>query len=276
MSLLSEVIQHQFADLLAGGVAPPIARSAEPLIAQLESGEFLPRGIDLDLSSFLSAVPSAGALAADLDGALSRLRSRIGLVLHAGSVGDLQAALGALLDPRDGEKVAASVTRFFGTQTSLAIGLLTTLARLQDPRRVAQAVAAGMQQYFFTPDGFRTADGDDLAAPGASDRRAERYIRDALRVLVEVAGDLQYGTRARVDRMRAALDDTPERSGRAMAWLRGFAAMGESSVTGAVEEACLGVAQVQTNAVIGAAAGTFAGVVARKAIQHVILGELGF
>jgi hypothetical protein len=45
-------------------------------------------------------------------------------------------------------------------------------------------------------------------------------------------------------------------------------------VTSAVEEACLGVSTFQTNALIAASAGTFAGTAARKATQHVFLAEL--
>jgi hypothetical protein len=45
-------------------------------------------------------------------------------------------------------------------------------------------------------------------------------------------------------------------------------------VTSAVEEATLGVAQFQTNPLLAASAGTFAGSVARKAAQHVFLKEI--
>jgi hypothetical protein len=57
-------------------------------------------------------------------------------------------------------------------------------------------------------------------------------------------------------------------------WFKGFSAMAESTVMGAVEEATLGVAAFQTNPLIAASASTFAGVAARKAAQHVFLSEL--
>jgi hypothetical protein len=62
---------------------------------------------------------------------------------------------------------------------------------------------------------------------------------------------------------------------KARRWFKGAASLSESLVTSAVEEASLGVAQFQTNAVIAAAAATFAGTVARKATQHVFLSEVG-
>ncbi|MBI3301991.1 MAG: hypothetical protein HYZ72_07940 [Deltaproteobacteria bacterium] len=57
-------------------------------------------------------------------------------------------------------------------------------------------------------------------------------------------------------------------------WFKGFSSVAESTVTGAVEEASLGVAAFQSNALIAASVGTFAGTAARKAAQHVFLSEL--
>ncbi len=52
--------------------------------------------------------------------------------------------------------------------------------------------------------------------------------------------------------------------------------MAESTVTSAFEEAGNGVGWFQTNPIIAAAIGTFAGSAARKATQDVFLKELGF
>jgi hypothetical protein len=48
----------------------------------------------------------------------------------------------------------------------------------------------------------------------------------------------------------------------------------ESQAMSAVEQATLGVSTFQSNPLIAAAAGTFAGTAARKAAQHVFLSEL--
>ena len=50
--------------------------------------------------------------------------------------------------------------------------------------------------------------------------------------------------------------------------------MAESGVMTAVEETLLGIGQFTTNPMIAAAAGTYAGAVARKATQHVFLSEM--
>jgi anti-sigma regulatory factor (Ser/Thr protein kinase) len=62
---------------------------------------------------------------------------------------------------------------------------------------------------------------------------------------------------------------------KARRWFKGAASLSESLVTSAVEEVALGVSEFQTNAVLAAAAATFAGTVARKATQHVFLAEVG-
>ena len=45
-------------------------------------------------------------------------------------------------------------------------------------------------------------------------------------------------------------------------------------MTGAVEEACSGIGSFQTNQLIAAAAGTFAGTWARKVTQKLFLNEI--
>ena len=57
--------------------------------------------------------------------------------------------------------------------------------------------------------------------------------------------------------------------------MQGFAANAESATTAAVETLILGASSVQTNSLIGAACGTAAGTIAKKATQHVYLEELG-
>jgi hypothetical protein len=56
--------------------------------------------------------------------------------------------------------------------------------------------------------------------------------------------------------------------------MKGFASMAEASVTGAVEEVCSGVGSFQTNQLIAATAGTFAGTWARKVTQDIFLNEI--
>ena len=52
-----------------------------------------------------------------------------------------------------------------------------------------------------------------------------------------------------------------------VAWLRGFSTMAESAAMRAVEVGTQGVAEFQTNPLIAAAAGSFAGTAARKLAQ---------
>ncbi|HMH53773.1 MAG TPA: hypothetical protein VK548_26300 [Candidatus Acidoferrum sp.] len=105
-----------------------------------------------------------------------------------------------------------------------------------------------------------------------SERSAEQYVRDLIRILVEVGGNRRYRL---PDRLPALLDKLPKQTQKTKAesWLKGAASMAESLVTSAVEEVALGVAQFQTNPILAAAAATYAGTAARKASQHVFLAE---
>ena len=59
-----------------------------------------------------------------------------------------------------------------------------------------------------------------------------------------------------------------------MTWFRGFSSMAESGAMRAVEVGTQGVSEFQTNPLIAAAAGAFAGTVARKLAQSAFLDLL--
>jgi hypothetical protein len=114
---------------------------------------------------------------------------------------------------------------------------------------------------------------------------AERYIRDTIRVVVESAYDAGRGMDGAGGRYRAVVSDLlagavhPEKPAAQvekhfLGWFRGFAAMGESAAMRAVEIGTQGVSQFQTNPLIAAAAGSFAGSVARKLAQDSLLTVL--
>jgi len=185
-------------------------------------------------------------------------------------------------------------------QVGIGISFVTTLRNLADPDLVA-LIPNGWLQYFFSDAGFETVDGIAITAPGhdqlrsalaepitaetvkglkslVSERSAAQYVRDLIRITVEVASDTRYSRNGR--NLRQRHQDLLELVGadnaeKARRWFKGAASLSESLVTSAVEEATLGVSEFQTNAVIAAAAATFAGTVARKATQHVFLAEVG-
>src|SRR5262249_17796124 len=162
-------------------------------------------------------------------------------------------------------------------------------------------IPQGWLTYFFAEAGFETVDGITITAPGhdqlkgglsdpikldvakglkalVSERSAEQYVRDLIRITVEVAADIRYSRKDRTLRQR--YDEMLKQIGKdneakARRWFKGAASLSESLVTSAVEETSLGVSEFQTNAIVAAAAATFAGTVARKATQHVFLSEVG-
>src|SRR5262249_962897 len=142
-------------------------------------------------------------------------------------------------------------------------------------------ISVAHTQYFFGENGFVTVDGVPILPPMhfgvaqvfdpatlqvnlenirglLSEKTAERYVPDVIRVTVEAAEGVRY------DSLRSRFAKIPGQVGKAntekaVRWFKGVASLAESHVTSAVEEACLGVAQFQTSALIAASAGTYAG-----------------
>lgn len=191
--------------------------------------------------------------------------------------------------------------------TALPVATLVNAAQqgLQNAAGVPESIEHGLLEYFFKKDGYQTVDGESVVAPvhlsdlggaitggGAgmglslagleplrglfSKATAERYLRDITRVIVECGYDAARG-----------LADTPGKPGlygrvtsglsnreKFVAWFRGFSSMAESGAMRAVEVGTQGVAAFQTNPLIAASAGSFAGTVARKLAQDSFLGVL--
>ncbi len=296
------LIQDTLAGALAGKI--PLTRInstiATSVAHELRNGQLVPRNLALDFSPLLDLLklPALGG-APPVDG--------------AGKV-DIQKMLGGLLNPSqtlndilttnspmvafnriqdffhqrpDLGSVFSSLGSFTEGQFGIALSLITTFRNLLDPK-FPQAVLDAQLQYFFGVDGFTTVDEIIITPPmqlsGApvqlsdlrslfAEKSGERFVRDMITITVEAAGDVQYDLRNRYHRIGTILSgaqlDTAKR------WIKGFATMAESGVTSAVEETVLGVSQFQTNALIAASAGAYAGTVARKATQHVFLSELG-
>jgi hypothetical protein len=271
-----------------------------PLLALLnDDSAALPAGLGLDLSKVIDRVVAPDVLGTTGEKALlGRVRASLseagrGLLEGQGLKG-LAERLHALLAGVSAERVVGLV----GRQAAIGMSFVTTLHNLTD-LELASRIPEGWARYFFADEGFETVDGIAILSPGhgaiaaavaqsspgaegwkqlkglVSERRAEQYVRDLIRITVEVAGDARYDdVRARHGRMLDQMH-TAAAKAKAARWFRGFGSLAESMVTSAVEEAALGVAQFQTNPVLAAAAATYAGTVARKATQHVFLSEVG-
>jgi hypothetical protein len=219
---------------------------------------------------------------------LDKLEIDIKELVTAKNPANVLAALRGTFAGRNDHGLMGMVEPFIGRQFGVVLSLVTTLKNLvseETPKRLSEAIV----QYFFGKDGYQTVDGLTISPPLhianvndvkldrvkdlLSERTADRYVRDLTRVIVEAGADLQYDLRRRY---KAVIDSiTPDtKRDNAIRWGKGFAAWAESMVTSAVEEATLGVAQFQTNPLLAASAGTFAGIAARKAAQHVFLGEI--
>jgi hypothetical protein len=205
----------------------------------------------------------------------------------------------------------ARLQPFIGGDVGTVLPFATIAAAIRNALRVPQNIERSLLDYFFRPDGYQALDGARIVAPvhladlrggvvaaaaagatgtqGAlgplrdlfSKTTAEQYIRDTIRVIVESGydtgrglGDLYVDVTAKLESRQPG---GPQREGlerKFVAWFRGFSAMAESVAMRGVEVATQGVSQFQTNPLIAAAAGAFAGTVARKLAQNSFLDAL--
>lgn len=228
--------------------------------------------------------------------------------LFAGVVGAFGGS-----DGRGGQSVSR-LQQLVGNDVGIALPFATILNALQrsgkNAAEIPESVESGLVDYFFRVDGFKTVDRESVVAPVhvsdvkeafvvAVEQRdltglqlrglfskttAERYLRDIIRVIVESAYDAGRGLKDPGGRFSTVLSGlrgraTPGKSADAIerqfvTWFRGFASMSESAAMRAVEVGTQGVSEFQTNPLIGAAAGSFAGTVARKVAQDSFLAML--
>lgn len=270
--------------------ASPTKGNDSPLWQQLRSPSGLP---DMELLDVLASFNRLDLLdllddqGLDLlPGVFQRPRDVIARLLRARSSSDILAVGGDLgtdlLRP-----VLGDLARFAGGHLGIVLSFVTTLRNLADGR-VPDAVREAYLRYFFGT-GFDAVDGTRIVSPVQfagldldalgelravlTERTGERYVRDLVRLLVEAVDDVRYGDLR--GRVVAAGEKAQDRRDKLMQWFRGVSAVAESQVMSAVEQATLGVGTFQSNPLIAAAAGTFAGTAARKAAQHVFLSELG-
>jgi hypothetical protein len=220
-----------------------------------------------------------------------------------GSTNDPQALLKNVRQAIDGISQSvpfnglAVLPQFLKGQLSIAISIISVFGRLSSPT-IPQKVEDAYVLYLFDEKGFETIDGDSIAPPtnlsdftvgplssdfktlkdAFSEKSAVRYVRDLVRIPVEAACDEAYNLPTLLDgvvisNFPAVADQDAGRT-KIIRWMKGFSSMAESGVTGAVEEACSGIGSFQTNQLIAAAAGTFAGTWARKVTQNLFLNEI--
>ena len=260
--------------------------------------EAVPQGVQLQLLDFAHFLNLSDLLAGTdisdnrllpdlMSKVLNKLEQDIQDLVKAKSPDDVLNVVRASFGARADHGLLNVVEPFLGRQFGVVLSLVTSLKNLVAPE-TPQTLANAITQYFFGKNGYQTVDGLTISPPLhiasvndvkldkvkdlLSERTADRYVRDLTRVLVEAGGDQQYELRRRYKAVIDALPATTKDN--AIRWCKGFAAWAESMVTSAVEEATLGVAQFQTNPLLAASAGTFAGSVARKAAQHVFLAEI--
>jgi hypothetical protein len=230
----------------------------------------------LDDKSLLDRLPGVFDRSRDVIGRLLDARSPAAILAVGGDLGTdlVRPALGG-------------VARLVGGNLGIVLSFVTTLRNLADGR-APDAVREAYLQYFFG-SGFLAVDGTRITSPvqlagldlqGLGDlrtavtpRTGERYVRDLVRLLIEAVDDVRYDGLGR--RINAAREKAGDHQDKLMRWFRGVSGVAESQAMSAVEQATLGVSTFQSNPLIAAAAGTFAGTAARKAAQHVFLSELG-
>jgi hypothetical protein len=252
----------------------------------------------LDLVDLTSLLEQPNPISTIFDIFVDRPGEVIRRLIEAKHPAERKAALESLLewDPSgDLRAIANTVQPFIERQFSIALSFVTTLKNLGDPT-LWKGIPDAYITYFFGANGYITVDGIPILPPMhfgemipfdpialtvefdkvrglLSEKTADRYVRDLIRITVEAAEDARYRLRPRYANLLTRVGNA--RHAKAGRWFKGVSSLAEALVTSAVEEVVLGVAQFETNALIAASAATYAGTAARKAAQHVFLGELG-
>jgi hypothetical protein len=303
---MTAFIQNGAASMLAEKVLPRIQTVSDmSLIQQLEDARLdTPQKLTLNVPDLLDLLDLTRFRGEDdpltmiLNSFVGKPAEVIRALIDAKNPAEVGDALKVLFsgDPlEEFRSLVTTIRPFLQRQVSIALSFATTLENLRDPA-LWVAIPQAHIAYFFGEQGFVTVDGIPILPPmhfgGAtlvdprnvkveldslkgllSEKTAERYIRDLIRITVEAAADGQYRLRSRHASLLGSGNE--KQQAKAARWFKGVGSMAESLVTSAVEEAILGVAQFQTNALIAASAGTYAGTAARKAAQHVFLSEIG-
>jgi hypothetical protein len=259
----------------------------------------------------------------NLVGLLDREESELGQGIQ-GFQGRLDSLLKGLVRPGDDDAGVLRLRQILGNDIGAVMPLAaiaSAVQGLQHPANVPESLEEGLLAYFFSPDGFKTVDGESVIAPvhlsdlkaiaaGAVDvgpgldikvstasvkqlkglfttATAERYLRDTIRVIVESAYDAVRGFKDSksakglystvTEKLQSRSQKDADRDAvvnKFVVWFRGFSSMAESATMRAVEVGTQGVSEFQTNPLIAAAAGAFAGTVARKLAQGAFLEVL--
>jgi hypothetical protein len=302
---ITAFLQDRAASLSDQHALPQITVMNGPsLVEQLTDERFeIPQQLTLDLSALLdlldlTTLDQQNPLSTIFDIFRGRPGEVIRALIDAKHPAEVRATIEHLFARNPQEEfrgLASTIGPFLQRQVSIALSFATTLRNLGEPtfwKGIPEAYLA----YFFGEQGFVTVDGIPILPPMhfgqvmrvdpsaakieldqlkglLSEKTAERYVRDLIRITVEAAEDARYGLRPRYTSFVSRGDE--RQRAKAARWFKGMASLAESLVTSAVEETILGVAQFQTNALIAASAGTHTGTAARKAAQHVFLSEVG-
>jgi len=168
-------------------------------------------------------------------------------------------------------------------EIGLALSFITVINNLKDIR--IEDYEDSFNQYFFS-DGYKTVSEDLIVRPKlphissfadiktlGNQIKAERYIRDIIRIIVETTGDRLYKLRERYPKFIQEYQDNSKK--KLIDWFDSFGDMAEASLLPVVEGVINGAFSIKLNPLIAAAIGTFCSVTARKATEHSYLTLLG-
>jgi hypothetical protein len=242
----------------------------------------------MDLVDLTSLLEQPNPISTIFDIFVDRPGEVIRRLIEAKHPAERKAGLESLLEwdaSGDLRAIANTVQPFIERQFSIALSFVTTLKNLGDPT-LWKGIPDAYITYFFGANGYITVDGIPILPPMhfgemipfdpialtvefdkvkglLSEKTADRYVRDLIRITVEAAEDARYRLRPRYANLLTRVGNA--RHAKAGRWFKGVSSLAEALVTSAVEEVVLGVAQFETNALIAASAATYAGTAARKA-----------
>jgi len=273
----------------------------QELIRQLQSNQPFPKSLKLKFpKDFLKLLSDEKKTGTDiLEGLVTGaaklpVKLIIDILNGKDPLGDIFGLLAEIPDFfKEAAPASLQLPFIIVNQVEIALSVLPTIHMFKNTVNSVGKIEDALSQYFFTDDGYQTIDGDAIKRPDlskvstsdfatlkslVSQKSAVDYVRNSVRITIDAGADAEYNLPTLFDQAyRKVWPGQPVQSpnkDRLIGWMKGFASMAESAATSAVEALILGAGAAQTNSVIGAAAGTAAGTMARKATQYVYLKEL--
>ena len=250
---------------------------------EIESEKDFPVSIKADFNLLINEISALATTRSFLEDIIEELKSDLNDLLKSKDYDEFINNFKDLVEIEQLKNLPDALRGIIHMEIGLALSFITVINNLKDIR--IEDYEDSFNQYFFS-DGYKTVSEDLIVRPKlphissfvdiktlGNQIKAERYIRDIIRIIVETTGDRLYKLRERYPKFIQEYQDNSKK--KLIDWFDSFGDMAEASLLPVVEGVINGAFSIKLNPLIAAAIGTFCSVTARKATEHSYLTLLG-